>query len=804
MKAPYRWLREMTGTALSAAELAERLTHSGTVIGGIEDAGLRYRAMRVGRVIEVRPLGERLRLARVAAGAETLEVATAASNVRAGLTAALALPGAELPGGRTIETRSMAGVLSQGMLLSREELGLGPDAEADRVLELADRWEPGTALATALELDDLVLEAEINPNRGDCLSLLGLAREVAAIGAGEVKLPPWEVREAGEPAAGEARIDLRAPGGCPFYSARILDGLSPGPAPLWLAARLLLAGVRPRNLLVDVTNYVLFELGQPLHAFDLDRLASRELVVRFGRGETLRTLDGIERVLGPEVLAICDGERPAAVAGIMGGEETAVQPGTRRVLLESAWFDPVTIRRAAKSLALATDASHRFERAVDPGGVLRASARAARLLAELGGARPRPGLLTAGEPPAPLDPIRLRPARARSLLGAEPATGLDDAAMEKALGRLGLAVTKAGASWTVAPPSHRRDLAIEEDVIEEIARLHGYERFPSWSRIPRTVSPHEGERGRLARRLRPLLAGAGFYEASTVTLIEERRAADWLEAAGAPGQRPLPVMNPISEAYATLRPALLPGLLGSLALNLNRRRPDPRLFELGVVFAPTADAPLPDERYHLACGVSGAWTGPSWDAAAREADIWDLRGLLEAWAGWLALPAFAFEPAALPLFAGAGGWRLLLGGEPVGLAGEIGPAWRERFGLRARALCAELDLERCLADAGAGPRPYRGLPRFPAVERDIALVVDASVAHAALESLIREEGGELVEAVRLFDVYAGDPLPPGRKSLAYGLTLRAADRTLSEEDAHAVRRRIAERAARELGAGLRE
>jgi phenylalanyl-tRNA synthetase beta chain len=656
----------------------------------------------------------------------------------------------------------------------------------EELLELLPMLGLGVERAEPMR-DEVILDLETASNRPDLLSLIGVARELAAWGRREVRLPPDGVEEHDPPASSLASVEIADARLCPRYIAHVITGVVVGPSPAPIAARLDAAGIRPINNVVDATNYVMMEWGQPLHAFDLETLAEHRIVVRPARpGETLVTLDGVLRELDPEMLVIADARRAVALAGIMGGVETEIHPATRVVLLEAAAFSPASVRRTSRRLGLRTEASARFERGVDPDGVAQAARRAVRLITELAGGRVLREAVDAYPAPAPRPTITLRLPRIKRLLGTEvPA---DDVAT--ILARLGLDVRREGEIVRALPPVGRRDLEREEDLIEEIARHHGYDR------IPEAMPVEVMQQGRRSARLeaesaaRETLVRAGLTEAITVSLISPRLLDRLGLAPDDPWRRAVPTLNPLTAEHTHLRSCLLPGLLEAVRVNVSHRRDAVHLFEIGRTFL-ARDGLAPLERRSLAIAMRGRWLEGLWDEAAgnRTVTFFNLRGVLESLVGELRAGLLSVDAGAVRWLHPGRAGRVSLDGEVLGWAGELHPDVAARFDLPGRTQVAELDLERLLDRAALQPR-FTGIPRFPAVRRDVAVVAPVALPHARVQAEIREAAGDMLESVELFDVYEGPPLGPGQRNLAYALTFRAPDRTLTGEEIDALVGRI--------------
>lgn len=784
MNASLTWLRSIApGLEGDAHAIAHRLAMYGATVDEIVDVGSALADVRIARVVEAarHPNADRLSLCRVDAGTgELLDVVCGAPNVRAGACYPFAPVGATLPGGVTIRKAKIRGETSNGMLCSARELGLGRDHEG--ILELVGSFDPGASFIQATGLDDVRIVVDVTPNRPDLLSHWGIARELAPSGESSLTLPRVPggngrrielsfVTGRSEANAGGVRIATEDATGCPRYYGVIIRGVTVGPSPEWLASRLRAIGARPINNVVDATNWVLHELGQPQHAFDLDALGNHVVVRAASAGETLVTLDGVERRLSPDVLAITDGARPVALAGIMGGEETEVRATTKNVLLECALFDAQAIRRGRRLLDMSTDASYRFERGVDPDGMERAVYRAVQLILETAGGTVEPSVpfVDAGVPDSA--PIRVRAERAERLLGVS----LSAARIAGLLEPIGFRTVE-GTKDTFRVPGHRRyDVTREVDLIEEVARREGYDAFPDELRPFRPSSVPEDVMAVVEDRLRTLFVGMGFLEA--------RSAAFAPDAEG-----DVALLLPLSAAEGRLRRSVLPGLLHRLESNYNRGARDVRLFEIGTVFMPGAES-LPGEETRVAALLTGARQPAHWSGNPGSFDLWDLRGLAESLA---ALLGASIEPDGSDALLETGSTLAIRSadGTIVGAAGAIragavdAPAWAEPiFGL-------EMRIDAAMLQAGGGL--FRPLPAHPAVERDLALIVAHTIPAAVIEKSIRSSA-ELLESIQLFDVYTGENVPPGSRSLAFRLRFRAADRTLTDHEVDAVVNRVLSR-----------
>jgi phenylalanyl-tRNA synthetase beta chain len=797
VKIPYRWLREMVETDASAAEVAERLTMAGIEVAGVTARVTGLQGVVVAQVGEVtpHPAGGPLTVCRVSTGEQDLCVVSGAPNVRPGVRAALALPGAALPGGRRIEAAMIRGVVSQGMLCSESELGMGEDGAG---IVLLDPDAPvGADLVAYLGLDDPILEVEVTPNRPDCLSVLGIAREVAALTGGRVRPPSTAVDEGDPDAVRLTAVSVEDPELCPRYAARVILDVTVAPSPAWLRERLRAAGLRPINNVVDVTNYVLWELGHPLHAFDYDGLREHRIVVRRARpGETVVTLDGQPRALAETMLVIADAERAVAVAGVMGGANTEVGVATRRVLLESAHFKPGSVRHTARSLGLSTEASYRFERGADVEGVGEALDRAAQLIARLGGGHVARGAVDVYPVPRAPIAVDLRLARVRRVLGACPSQEV----VAGILRGLGFPLDPRDGGFHVRVPSFRRDVSLEDDLVEEVARIWGYGEIPSTipsgtlrlTRRPRHLVAHD--------TIRRVLAASGCREAVTLALIDPAHLAHLGWDVGDP--RVVTLRNPLAADRSVLRPTLVFGLLEAVRTNVRRQAADVRLFELGRVFEAEGPGQLAREETRLGIVLTGARDARAWFGGKARVDVFDVKGMVENVVEALGQEAVGATLASVPYLEEGRAGTLMVGEVPVGVLGELHPDVQRAFDLPAPVFVAELSLDR-LGAVPERPSVHRPLPRFPGVQRDLAVLVSAAVSAEEVGRAIRTLANPCLKRVVLFDVYAGEQVGAGRKSLAYALWYQADDRTLTDPEVNLVHGEVVERLRQALGAEVR-
>lgn len=785
MKFSEQWLREWIDPALSTEALAHRLTMAGLEVDAIDAVAGEFSCVVVGEVLSVsqHPDADKLRVCEVSTGQDTYQVVCGADNVRAGLKVPFALVGAVLPGGLKIKKAKLRGVESSGMLCAEQELGLS-DASAG-LLELPADAPTGKDLRDYLQLDDRVIELGVTPNRADCLSIRGIARDLAAVlgtAATEPALAPQAARtDATFPVAVHATAD------CPRYLGRVVRGVDISrPTPLWMQEKLRRAGIRSIDAVVDITNYVLLELGQPMHAFDLARLRDGIVVRHAEAGETLVLLNGQTIKLAAGDLVIADASGPLALAGIMGGSASAVDEQTRDIFLESAHFNPERLAGRARRYGLHTDSSHRFERGVDPELPRIAMERATELLLACVGGEPGPVTECVDQQTLPRrEPIALRGARIQRLLGV----AVSDQQVETLLGALGLELSADQDGWRVQPPSWRFDLALEVDLIEELARLVGYEQIPARSIQTTLALRPQSETRQPLGGLRQRLIARGYQEAVTYSFIDRG-----LQSAVQPELAPAELVNPISAELSVMRTSLMSGLLRALSYNLNRQQYRVRLFETGLRFLVT-DAGL-KQTETLALLASGRRAPESWSESGEAVDFYDLKGDLETVAGAGLEFARGEHPALHPGQCAA----VHKNGHLIGHIGTLHPDLQRRLDIDQPVVLAELDLAPLLSTEL--PR-FKALSRFPEVRRDIAVVVDRSLAAADLLAIVRDMAGDYLTNLRLFDTYEGKGIDPQRKSLGLGLTFQHSSRTLNEDEINDAVARVVAALNTHFGATLR-
>ncbi len=803
MKVPISWLNEYVDVAdIPVKALADKLTFSGVEVEGIEQIGtVLDDGFVVGEVLtcEAHPNSDHLHVCTVSDGTATLPVVCGAPNCRAGIKVALARIGAVIPeGGFAIKQAKLRGSVSCGMLCSARELKLSEDHAG--ILILDDALVPGTPLRDVFPPPETVLDLEITWNRPDCLSIIGLAREFAALLGRPLKRPAVDFATDGDAVGKLAAVRVDAPALCPRYTARVLTQVQDGPSPGWMQRRLEQCDVRPLGLIVDVTNYVMLECGQPLHAFDHTRLADRTIIVRQAcPGEKMRTLDGVERTLDGRMLVIADANEAVAVAGVMGGAGSEIAAGTTTVLVESALFAAPSIKATATALALRSESSHRFERGVDRDLADWASRRAVSLLAQYGGACVAPGVIDVDNRLPAQAPVALRYRRAREVIGLP----LEVKVMTDTLASLGLALTASdAASATFAIPSWRLDLECEADLIEEIARMQGLDRLPDVTPVAIAVPGVDDAPVRAATLCRQTLLGFGISEAMHYSFL----SAGELDAFDATNRETRLVLpNPVSADYGVMRGSLLPQLVQSLGRNHARQMEAPALFEIGRVFGHDA-AGGPTEEARLSLGICGPFGRGVLDRRRAvendESMLW-LKGIVEALLARLHAGAPGFVLAEHPAFEAGWGVEIVLDGAVIGRMGLIRPTIRHAWRMHAPMAVAELKLEPILAKVGQ-QIPLRPVPAYPSVRRDLALLAPMSLTHAVIVAAIRQAAPNELTDIRLFDIFVPKETKGVKRSLAYTLEFRSAERTLTDDEVNAACQKIMAAVKDTLGVEVRE
>lgn len=778
----YKWLQDYVDlSGVTASELAEKITKSGIEVEGVEVLNEGITGVVVGYVLEreQHPNADKLSKCLVDVGEEApVQIICGAKNVAQGQKVAVAKVGAVLPGNFKIKRAKLRGEESHGMICSLQELGMEgkivPKEYSEGIFVFPEDAKVGEDALAVLNRDDEVLELGLTPNRSDCLSMLGVAYEVAAILGREVKLPEIPIKTIEEKASDYIAVKVEAKEENPLYVAKVIKNVKIGPSPIWLQSRLMAAGIRPHNNVVDITNYILLEYGQPLHAFDYDQLGSREIVVRKARdGEEIVTLDDVERSLTGDHLVITNGEKAVALAGVMGGANSEVSEETTTVLLESAYFTGAVVRKASKDFGLRSEASARFEKGVDPNRVHDAAERAAYLMAQYANGEVLEGAVEA-------DTLKIRPAvvsitleKINRVLG----TNLAMSEVEKIFASLQFDRAVDGDTITVTAPTRRGDIQIEEDLIEEVARLFGYDHIPMTlpvgSSTPGRLTAYQEKR----RIVRHFLEGAGLYQAITYSLTSEEKVAQYSMGE----TEAIRLSMPMSEERSILRLSIVPQLLEVLKYNGARQNDSVGIYETGAVFLANSGEELPEEREHLAAAVTGIWHNHSWQGEKKPVDFYVLKGVLEGMFAKLGLTdKVNYLQATINGLHPGRTAEVMLNGEKVGFIGQVHPSVQKKLDLKDTYVF-ELSLKSVL-DAAIEALHYEAIPRFPSITRDIALVVDKEKSAGDLKSIIVEAGGRVLKEVNVFDLYEGDRMEEGKKSIAFSLKYVDPERTLTDED----------------------
>ena len=797
MNVSINWLKEYIDFDLSPEALADRLLMLGVETESIKQLGEGLNGVTVGRIRKVRnhPNANKLVLCDVDVGQNAdLQIVCGAPNAREELVAPVALVGAQLATGLRIKAANIRGEESHGMLCSEKELGIGDDSSG--LMALSDDVSIGAPLTEALGLDDAVLELEITPNRPDCLSMIGIAREIGAETGNPLKLPPVHVQEGIADVQDLTSVTIDAPELCPRYAARVIRGVRIASSPKWLQRKLESIGVGTINNVVDITNFVLMEWGHPLHAFDYHKLAENRIVVRRAApDETLTTIDGIERKFTSDMLVIADAEKPVALAGIMGGIDSEISDQTVNVLLESAYFHPPSIRNTSKALGMHTDASHRFERGANPEGVISAIDRAAQLIAELAGGEIAAGILDVY--PGKREPVqvKLRPERANFILG----TQISSDEMIEILTRLGFDVSP---TFEVTVPTFRPDVSREIDLIEEIARVHGYENIPTMMPTGDIPTPPSTSKSELRERVKTHLIASGMTEAVNYSFYDPRGLDRIRLEASNRARDALTIRNPLSEDMSIMRTTLIPSLLENAQRNRNHRVENIQLFEMSKVFVPSGDSDLPNEPERVSGVIAGNLGAGVHGDPYRAAEFFDIKGVVEGMLDACGISDYTLVPTRHPLFHPGRNASVAVDEQHLGIFGEVHPEVLENYDLGYKAYLFEFDFE-VLADVSDMTRRVEPISIYPSVNRDIAIVLDANLPASRPVALIHSAGGALVKSVRLFDLYIGDQVPAGKKSLAYAIEYSSPTETLTDEQVDRVHEKIVEKLSGELGGELR-
>lgn len=800
MRFTLSWLKEYVEFDNLPEEIAERLTMAGLEVEEIEHMGKGLEDLVAAEILEIKPHpnASKLVLCDVTDGTRRYNIVCGAKNMKAGDKVALAKAGAKLPPsakfpeGIEIKEAKIRGESSEGMLCAENEIGLGEESEG--IMILPESAKPGSRLVDELGLNDVTFEIGVTPNRPDCLNVVGIAREVATILGTKVKYPDHPILEEGGGIDELAKVEVLDSGGCPRYSCRVITDVKIATSPKWLKAKLEASGIRSINNVVDVTNLVLLELGQPLHAFDYDLIEGKKIVVRAAEdGEVIQTLDGVRRNLTREDLLICDAQKPVALAGVMGGGNTEVSENTKNILLESAYFDPVRVRRTSKRTNLKSESSYRFERGVDPNGVVKALDRASEFIRGLSGGRAAKGRIDVYPDPIKPMEVKLSGRRLNSVLG----TQVESERIRQIAEGLGLeAVKTENGDFSFRVPTFRVDLTREIDLIEEVARHYGYDKIPTT--LPSVSMKTEKLKVEklIENKVKQVLTSYGFLETINYSFDDPELLGLYDQA------EPLKILNPLSQEGSAMRTNLIAGIIRNVGLNLNRQAENIRIFEVGKAYIPNEDG-LPKEIAKVVGAVTGRRQPELWDKG--EFDFFDLKGVLERVFESLSIARnVRLEEASQIRFLHPGkSARIVTGGEEAGFLGELHLDFQEKLGVPKRVYLFELDLQKLASFVKSAKKRFSPLPKFPSVRRDIALIVGENVPAGEILDEIKKLRLSLIEEASVFDVFRGKPVEEGKKSIAISLTLRAAEKTLTEEEINEVQTKVLSRLKSALGGELR-
>ncbi len=798
MLVPLKWLMEYVDIDIGIKELCDRMTMTGSNVEDVREMGKDITGVVVGKILDIKshPNADKLVISKVDIGNRNVQIVTGATNISVGDLIPVALDGAVLHKGLKIHKGEIRGEMSEGMLCSQEELGIDRGVISENSREgiwiLNGNYTLGENLKDAIDLEEDIIEFEITSNRPDCLSMIGMAREVAATLNTNIRHPKVQLKESTGKASDIAKVIIEDTAGCGRYLAKVIKDVKIEPSPDWMQRRLANAGIRPINNIVDITNYVMLEYGQPLHAFDLDYISDNTIIVKKGkRGRTFTTLDGDTRKLKDYMTMICDSEKELAIAGVMGGKESEITYKTKTILLESAYFDPEGVRLTSKQLGLRTEASSRYEKGLDPNTVEIAAKRACQLIEELGAGVILQGSVDVYPSVKEASKRYIKPKKINSLLG----TNLSKVEIMEILERLELYTVDKGELLHVTIPTYRLDLDIEEDFAEEVGRIYGFDNIPST--MPKGSAEVGGRTKEQTIRdiTKKTLNSMGLYEILTYSFI----SPEWLDKIrlgdNSIRRNFVPLLNPLGDETSAMRTSLLPNLLEVMKRNYNRKVDVFRAFELGRIFIPKANKPykLPNELLNLAIGLYGT-----------EEDFYTLKGRVETLLLTLGIKNYHFvvekyHPSYHPGRCG----NIVCGDHIIGTLGELHPSVIDNYDIGNKCYCAELDFE-LIMDLSQLGRQYKPLPKYPAIVRDFAVVIDKKVLVKEIESIIRDEGKDILESYQLFDIYEGDQIAQGYKSVAYTITYRHESRTLKDEEANDLHDKIVNKIKDELGGILRD
>jgi phenylalanyl-tRNA synthetase beta chain len=800
MLVSFNWLKEFIEIEQSAQETAELLTMGGSEVEALTTVGTGLDKILTARIEDIKqhPDAEKLSLVRIGLGSREETVVCGATNIRVGQVVPYAPPGAVLPSGMEIVERKIKGIRSPGMLCSEKELDLGEDESG--ILVFDESVEIGLELNVACPyIEDSILEIGITPNRGDCLSILGIAREVAALTDKPVKIPSFDFTESSVNVADKITVEVPDKELCPRYVVKMVEGVEIAPSPFEIRLKLTRSGVRPISNVVDVTNLVLLECGQPLHAFDYDLLEDQKIVVRRAEpGESFVTLDQEKRKLPENALMIMDGKRSVALAGIMGGLNSEIEEDTSNVLIESAYFERFGIRRTSKSLGMSTEASFRFERGVDPEGTFWAASRSADLMAKLTGGTVLASVVDVYAIPIERPAVLVRPSRVNKVLG----TNIKPKDMAPYLRRLGIEVNDSNRNeFVCTAPSWRWDLEIEEDFIEEVARIYGFQNIPTSLPVYRSAPDRTRREYDSIRNVARLMTASGFSEVITMSFVTAASAKEFLTTEDTTG---LTLLNPLTEDQAVMRTSLIPGLITCMTRNVSFRSTNLKLFEVGKTFTPVKGEELPREEVKLAGLLTGGRHANLWNVPREErTDFYDMKGAVENLLEGLGIGSVQYLKKEIPFLHPGKSAEIMVNSEPIGYMGELSPTTIRDHDLDAPVQIFEILLEPLLVQ-GRKERVFKPIPRYPYIERDLSIIIEENVSGDEIKHLISRLGHDIIATVTVFDLYRGKGIPEGKQSIAFRIRYQSEDRTLTDEEVEQVHSQVVETIIAETGATMRE
>lgn len=793
MKVSLSWLKDYVPIEMDVYDLADALTMVGLEVEGVTDRYEYLDSVILGRIMDIHPhpKTDDLKICDVDMGNRKLSIVCGAPNIKKDILAPVALPGTSFPNGFILERKNVRGVPSEGMLCSEAELGLGTDSE--EIMVLSDSLPEGESLAKALDLTDMVLDIGLTPNRSDCLSIIGIAREIAALQNISVRYPDLSLPEVSGNLFDLSSVVIETPDNCPRYAARLLTDITVSPSPFWVQDRLMSIDLRPINNIVDITNFVMMETGQPLHAFDFDRLEQNRIVVRMAyENEPFTTLDQKEHLLSSDMLMICDGEKPVALAGIMGGLNSEIENDSKRVLIESAYFNPITIRRTSKKFGLTSEASYRFERGVDPDGTLVALNRAAQLIAEIGGGKLVEGLIDQHPKPTKPRKIALNVMETNMLLGLD----LYQDKIENLLRSIEFKVERMdNNTLEVISPSFRVDIERPVDLMEEVARLWGYNNIATTYPLIPAEAMEPDKRLNQRDRIKRIMIALGFTESINYSFINSLSCEKLRLEPDDRRRNTVKILNPLSEEQTVMRTSLLPGLFDTMRRNISRQVNNLKLFEVGNIYINIEKMVQPEEIEMLACLWTGARVDVPWYGRKDACDFYDIKGVAEEFLKKLDIQNSVFTqmPADACRYTTFGHTaQILVENEALGLVGEIDPEVLDNFHLKQTVFIFEIDLNLLFSHINDLTQS-KPIPAFPAVDRDVTLIVDRAIELQTILDHVKSEGEALVESIYFLDAYEGEPIPASKKSISFRITYRSHSETLIDERVNHLHKAITDR-----------